>query len=1088
MSALGKVNGSMRGLHQASDRVIRQSEALVRTNRKQESMWGRLRDRIDETEGKYDAVYRAAYRLKSVGQDLMDIGGKGIGVLQKSAEAYGNYEFKLNRAAGAMLVNRDLYGDLSKGIQNVAKEVRLFNVEDVAMATYYWASTTGQQVENMDDLKIAMQGIVPILKAAALTETTMEQAIKGVYSIIKQYGLSLEDTTDITEKLMLMTQRTALEFPDLIESFKMVGPLANSLKIPFEEVAKTLGILGDLGLRGSQAGRGLGMFLTQMVRPAPKGIKAMNKLFKATMQVNDGYKTLVFPKGKFIGLEKFVTLLAKATGKLTDQQRLNYITSIVGTQNAARQIIPLIAAQTEALKKNASVWDESKYSLEGAGKAFDTAFSYLSDSWKGLTGLLQNTFMPIILQVGKAVTEMAKPVIEWLTDMVEKIAQWLEKNPQIADFAVKLLAIGSAVLVAVGAAMVFIGTLMGIVAGVGFVIGAFGAVLAPLTVFVAMVVGAGVAFVQNLRGIKDAVIKFLNSLLRVMKLIVGKGVDFDGVIRNLTTVLKELAKVALDGLVKGLNFLSDVLDSITPEQAGNIRDVVLAIGGLILLNKGMGIAAVALDAIAAALLAIRTASVAGVLGGIGKHVAGLVPNIGKLQGAIRGLLMMLGLASAAAGPVAWAIMAIVAAIAAFVVAYETNFLGFKDLVDGVVRFFVDEVVPVIVGLVTTIVDTIAGIVSAVVGFFQTVYTTTQDVIKWFGELPSSLLAFFNEVQANVNQFIADVIGAIGSFLADLSANWATYLGYIVGFIIGWIVRILATIIIFGVDFLANVGAFISKLPGQFYEWLKNTGLKIADWIKKTVAAMAKGGQDMLVSIINFIKKLPGQVADWFRTLFGNIGKWFRETGPKVGVMADNLVKGIVKFFIELPGKVLTGIASLVGKLRRFFVDLPGKIVGALKGIGRQIVEGIWNGILKATTWFYDRVNDFINGLIDGITNALDIASPSRVMAEIGGYIVEGLAVGIGQTDAAYKAMAKTTDTLIAMASAGSASLGSSLSTAFEGSGGAFNLSTDNTRVLRLEVEVSSPDGSVSKLDTAQLAGMLSGGDLVRAMERMAAVG
>lgn len=79
-----------------------------------------------------------------------------------------------------------------------------------------------------------------------------------------------------------------------------------------------------------------------------------------------------------------------------------------------------------------------------------------------------------------------------------------------------------------------------------------------------------------------------------------------------------------------------------------------------------------------------------------------------------------------------------------------------------------------------------------------------------------------------------------------------------------------------------------------------------------------------------------------------------------------------------------------------------------------MVRGLWNGIVSAKDWIVGKVKGFVGGIVDGVKGVLGIASPSKVMAGIGGYMVEGLAQGLDENgnravDAANSMAANTVD-------------------------------------------------------------------------------
>lgn len=62
--------------------------------------------------------------------------------------------------------------------------------------------------------------------------------------------------------------------------------------------------------------------------------------------------------------------------------------------------------------------------------------------------------------------------------------------------------------------------------------------------------------------------------------------------------------------------------------------------------------------------------------------------------------------------------------------------------------------------------------------------------------------------------------------------------------------------------------------------------------------------------------------------------------------------------------------------------------------GADIINGFWEGISLAWDAFWEYVQGLFEGFIDGVKDALDEHSPSKIFAEIGGNIVYGLWEGI----------------------------------------------------------------------------------------------
>lgn len=93
--------------------------------------------------------------------------------------------------------------------------------------------------------------------------------------------------------------------------------------------------------------------------------------------------------------------------------------------------------------------------------------------------------------------------------------------------------------------------------------------------------------------------------------------------------------------------------------------------------------------------------------------------------------------------------------------------------------------------------------------------------------------------------------------------------------------------------------------------------------------------------------------------------------------------------------------------------MKGLISGipAIFDVGKNIVEGLWNGIKSMGSWVSGKVKDFFGGIVGGVKDFLGIHSPSKVFAGIGGFMAEGLGEGFDDQFKSVKRTLKTALTL-----------------------------------------------------------------------------
>jgi hypothetical protein len=85
------------------------------------------------------------------------------------------------------------------------------------------------------------------------------------------------------------------------------------------------------------------------------------------------------------------------------------------------------------------------------------------------------------------------------------------------------------------------------------------------------------------------------------------------------------------------------------------------------------------------------------------------------------------------------------------------------------------------------------------------------------------------------------------------------------------------------------------------------------------------------------------------------------------------------------------VVDFVGDIIQAYLSIPSKMLD----IGKNIVMGLWNGIQSMIGWIKNKVGDFFGSLIPSwAKKALGISSPSKVFSKIGTNITDGLWRGL----------------------------------------------------------------------------------------------
>ncbi|MDH2334287.1 phage tail tape measure protein [Paenibacillus polymyxa] len=148
--------------------------------------------------------------------------------------------------------------------------------------------------------------------------------------------------------------------------------------------------------------------------------------------------------------------------------------------------------------------------------------------------------------------------------------------------------------------------------------------------------------------------------------------------------------------------------------------------------------------------------------------------------------------------------------------------------------------------------------------------------------------------------------------------------------------------------------------------------------------------------------------------------WSRITGAWNNVKAttSNVFNGVRSFLSGVWNSILSTISTIVTNIWNKITSIWNQITGYLKGInlfdiGKNIIEGMINGISSMADSVVQKVKDIGSSITQKIKDILGIHSPSRVMMEVGFFTGEGLARGIeGTQDRVAAAATGMTDEII----------------------------------------------------------------------------
>lgn len=379
--------------------------------------------------------------------------------------------------------------------------------------------------------------------------------------------------------------------------------------------------------------------------------------------------------------------------------------------------------------------------------------------------------------------------------------------------------------------------------------------------------------------------------------------------------------------------------------------------------------AVAASGAAAAVVAFKVAALAAKAAAEGMTLATLIQT--KAQAALNVVMN--------ANPVGLIIIAIAALVTAFVLLWN-NCEGFRqfwiNMWEGLKKAFTATAEAVS----TFFTETLPA-------WFESAKQWLTGIGQWFAKLWGDIVLWFTNLPAKAREGGAKFLQAIVTFFSQLPTKAGEFLGAAAGKIATWVVNTARQAKEAGTQFINNVVTFFKTLPSRLQTWLQNTIAKVTAWATNMAAKAKTAAVNFINNAINTIKALPGKIQTWLQNTISNVIAWGTSLKTRATTAAKNMVTSVVDTVKALPGKMLN--------------------------IGRDLVEGLWNGIKNAGKWIKDKVSEFTSGILKGFRDNFDINSPSGETEWMGDMLDRGLAKGIeDNADGPLNALSNLSDDML----------------------------------------------------------------------------
>jgi TP901 family phage tail tape measure protein len=287
-----------------------------------------------------------------------------------------------------------------------------------------------------------MTGAVLDLSRATGTDATKSAGIMA--ATLRQFGLGAMDAAKAADVLTETANATFTSVEGLGESLKYAGPVAKSLGVSLEDTTAILGVLGNVGIQGSEAGTALRRL---SVISAGAGEKLQDLFGVSNMDAAGQMKPLVQILDEINTATKDMPV-GERTAKMAKAFGLLGITSANVLSQTAGGVVEL----ADRLKSVDGVAAKTAKAMDsGLGGSMRLARSAVNDT---------------AIEIGSALAPSLQTALAFIQDLANSITVFVKNNQQmVVDLAktTALVIAGGLALAGLGAAITMVGGIIGAV-------------------------------------------------------------------------------------------------------------------------------------------------------------------------------------------------------------------------------------------------------------------------------------------------------------------------------------------------------------------------------------------------------------------------------------------------------------------------------------------------------------------------------------------------------------------------------------------------------------------------------------------------
>ena len=515
-------------------------DALQREIVETEQELKRLQEQAATTSVTLEKIAAAGDKFEKAGDSITNA-GKQISVASAAVTGLGVAAVKTAADFDSAMANvaaiSGATGDDLQALRDKAREMgekTKFSASEAADAMSYMAMA-GWKTGDM------LSGIEGIMNLAAASGEDLATTSDIVTDALTAFGLTAEDSAHFADILAAASSNANTNVSMMGETFKYCAPVAGALGYSAEDVAEAIGLMGNAGIKSTQAGTALRTMMTKLQGELKLSGEALGEVTIQTANAD----------GSMRELSDILADCRTAFSKMSESEAAAAAETLVG-KNAMSGFLALMNSAPGDI-------DKLRNAIENCDGSAEDMAAIMQDNLNGQLTILKSQLEELAISFG----EMLMPVIR---KVVTAVQGFVDKLNNMDEAQRKTIITIGLVIAALGPFLVILGT---VISTVGKSMKAYASAAKGIKkLMVAVKSGTGIfgKLGTALGGISAPVLAIVAVIAVLVAAFTHLWKTNDGFRENIIatwTQIKETVNNFCQGIVDRLNSLGFEFSSIT---------------------------------------------------------------------------------------------------------------------------------------------------------------------------------------------------------------------------------------------------------------------------------------------------------------------------------------------------------------------------------------------------------------------------------------------------------------------------------------------------------------------------------------------